>query len=71
MKLRLDHVTNSSSSSFVCDICGRAESGWDMCLTEVDMIECENGHTICEHERLKTISDIDIARRLIKNNMDF
>ena len=47
MKFRKDFVTNSSSSSFVCDICGNVESGWDMSLQEAEMVECVNGHTIC------------------------
>ena len=42
-------MTNSSSSSFVCEICGKAETYYDG-LSEVDGCECENGHQIClEH----------------------
>ena len=37
MKFRKDFVTNSSSSSYVCEICGRTESGWDMGLSEAEM----------------------------------
>ncbi len=48
MKYRKDFVTNSSSSSYVCDICGDDESGWDMGLAEAEMVECVNGHTFCE-----------------------
>ena len=48
MKVRTGFVSNSSSSSFICDICGREESGMDMSAENAGMIECINGHTFCE-----------------------
>ena len=48
MKKRNGFVSNSSSSSFVCDVCGAETSGWDMCLSDAYMFECENGHEVCE-----------------------
>ena len=47
MKFRSGFVTNSSSSSYVCEICGDCEGGYDMSLEDAEMYECENGHTFC------------------------
>ena len=48
MKIRNGFVSNSSSSSFICDVTGRVESGWDICLEEAEMYQCKNGHTFLE-----------------------
>ena len=48
MKIRMGFVSNSSSSSFICEICGRDESGWDMGHEDADMVTCVNGHLICK-----------------------
>lgn len=48
MKIRNGFVSNSSSSSFICDVCGTVESGYDASMSEMGMINCENGHTLHE-----------------------
>jgi len=50
MKIRLCFVSNSSSSSFICEVCGRTESGYDMCLDDTDMYMCVNDHLFCTDE---------------------
>ena len=49
MKFRSSFITNSSSSSYTCELCKETYSGWDLSLTEAEMLECVNGHNICEH----------------------
>jgi hypothetical protein len=49
MKYRSGFVTNSSSSSFICTVCGNIESGMDMCLSDAGMVECKNGHVFCKN----------------------
>ena len=44
MKTRNGFVSNSSSSSFVCAICGEIESGWDASPSDFDMVRCEKDH---------------------------
>ncbi len=59
MKIRYGFVSNSSSSSFTCDVCGDVESGWDMSLSDADMYECKHYHTICSSHLLHSIGDED------------
>jgi hypothetical protein len=57
MKKRFGFVSNSSSSSFTCDICGCTESGYDACLRDFGMSECERGHTFCDkHKQDRSLS---------------
>lgn len=47
MKIRSGFVSNSSSSSFICDMCGYNESDYDWCSEDADFYCCENGHELC------------------------
>lgn len=70
MKYRSDFVTNSSSSSYTCDICGHTESGWDISLDEAEMIQCVNGHTICTDEMLP-LSKADLIKIILNWAADY
>ena len=47
MKIRKGFVSNSSSSSFICEVCGNVESGYDASYDDMDFAQCENGHEFC------------------------
>ena len=67
MKFRSSFVTNSSSSSFVCEICGHVESGWDIGLSEAGMYECINGHVFCQDEALEIPNKKELIKMILEN----
>lgn len=67
MKFRSSFVTNSSSSSFVCEICGHVESGWDIGLSETGMYKCINGHVFCQDEALEIPNKKELIKMILEN----
>jgi hypothetical protein len=57
MKIRNGFVSNSSSSSFICDVSGHVESGWDISLDDAGMYECVNGHTFLDEYKVDSDDD--------------
>ena len=45
---RTGFVSNSSSSSFICAICGGEEAGFEVCPSDFNMVRCENEHIFHE-----------------------
>lgn len=64
-KFRKSFVTNSSSSSFICEISGRTETGYDMCLSDAGMYECENGHTFDEDYLIGNLEEMNKEEMLV------
>ena len=67
MKYRKDFVTNSSSSSYVCEICGRTETVWDASLSDIDMMECVNGLVFCCDEALPLPDKKELIKMILEN----
>lgn len=53
MKIRTAFVSNSSSSSFICCVCGAEHSGWDVSVTDFQHLQCQYGHIFCEDKILE------------------
>lgn len=54
MKIRKGFVSNSSSNSFTCNVCGHTETDYDLSLNEAEMYECGNRHIFCVDEEVAT-----------------
>lgn len=67
MKFRKDFVTNSSSSSYVCEICGHTDGGFDVSLSECEMMECVNGHTFCCDHALGMPTKKEMVKMIMEN----
>ena len=50
-------VSNSSSSSFLCEVCGEIESGMDLCLGDAGYCECADGHVFCGGHKLEKVKE--------------
>ena len=69
MKIRGGFVSNSSSTSFVCNLCNRSEFGWDWDeACGHGMAVCEHGHMMCiEHfdhpDHIELYKDIEVESK--------
>ena len=57
MKIRQGFVSNSSSSSFVCDVTGEEVQGMDMCLEYAGMYSCTEEHYFLEEFLIGDLPD--------------
>lgn len=57
MKIALAFISNSSSQSFTCDICGCTYSGTDASLSDAEMVASEYG-CYCDSHLLKPFTEI-------------
>ncbi len=61
MKTRQGFVSNSSSSSFVCDVSGEGYEGWDGDYGDIRQACCANGHSFSSEYMLAEGSQLSTA----------
>ena len=66
MKIRTGFVSNSSTSSFICDVCHEVVAERDLCITDAEMYQCTNGHTFCEIHALEATPE-DVAADIVRH----
>jgi hypothetical protein len=60
MKLRSGFVSNSSSSSFICEVCGDTFEAYDEGIAHFDLVMCEgHDHLFCGEHRINPIVDVN------------
>ena len=64
MKIREGFVSNSSSSSFTCDVTGDTESGYNASAGDCGMLECVNDHTFVEGYKVNDVPYISRDDRM-------
>ena len=52
MKYKKGFVTNSSTTVYICDVCGNDVAGMDISLSDAEMFICTKGHTFCEDHKV-------------------
>lgn len=58
MKLRSGFVSNSSSSSYVCEVCEESFESWDEGISHFDLVMCQDyDHLFCEDHRINPNDD--------------
>ena len=72
MKVRHGFVSNSSSSSFLCDLCKHHEAGYDGDYGDFSYVVCENDHHICEGHKLDACAKKSVEEMLaiLKGDID-
>jgi len=66
MKTRQGFVSNSSTSSFICNVCGEKFTGMDAGPSDFDCVACSNGHIIC-NSHLKDLPPVPPTPPVITN----
>jgi len=70
MKIRKGFISNSSSTSFICEVCAETVSGWDVGLEEAEMYKCENGHIFCKDHAINGEELEEMLNKLAEGSED-
>lgn len=70
MKFRKSFVTNSSSSSYICEISGEVESGYDISSNDVGMLQCTNNHIFLEQFLIDIEPSLDEIKEFVIDRLE-
>jgi len=60
MKFRSGFVSNSSSSSFICEVCGDSFESYDQGISDFCLVMCiDHDHLFCEAHRINLNIEVD------------
>lgn len=57
MKFRAGFVSNSSSSSYICQVCGDTFEAYDQGISDFGLVQCERDHLFCESHAINPKRD--------------
>jgi hypothetical protein len=68
MKIRKGFVSNSSSSSFTCQLCDETWTGWDGDYgDDTRQMSCLNGHSFCNHCVSENLTVENLQKEIIES----
>jgi len=68
MKFRSGFVSNSSSSSYICEVCGDTFETWDEGISHFNLVMCRDyEHLFCEDHRINSNDDGNYTMYEIEN----
>lgn len=67
MKIRLGFVSNSSSSSYICEVCDDITAGENIDFSDYEIHQCVVGHVCCDNHGTEPKFDRELLLKLLND----